>query len=85
MARPVKITAPNGSVVEGEEIEFKPLTEPWCVYQLEDGYTVRIKLVVTQVVKTSQRDTDGNPVYIAKSSNVMAVSPPEKYRKGELQ
>ncbi len=85
MARIVKVPTPGGSFVDGEEVAFKALDEPWCIYQLDDGYRLRIKLVVTQVIKTTQRDVDGNPVYVARSSNVMAVSPPETYRRGELQ
>lgn len=85
MARLVKLPTADGGTIEGEEIEFKPQAEPWCVYQLEDGYTIRLKLIVTQVIKTSGRDAEGNPIYLAKSSNVMAVSAPEKYRKGEVQ
>ena len=74
VARIVKIPTPTGTI-EGEEIQFKTQSEPWCSYQLEDGYTIRVKLVVTQIIKTSQKDADGNPVYFARSSNVMAVSP----------
>ncbi len=84
MAKIVKIPTPTG-LVEGEEVLFKTEAEPWCVYQLDDGFTIRLKLVVTQVIKTKQKDADGNPVYIARSSNVMAVSPPETYRRGEVQ
>jgi len=85
VARIVKIPTQTGQQIEGEEVDFKAVSEPWSVYQLQDGYTVRMKLVVTQIVRTSQRDPDGNPVYIARSSNVMTVSPPETYKKGELQ
>ena len=85
VARIVRIPTPTGTIIEGEEIQFKTQSEPWCSYQLEDGYIIRIKLVVTQIIKTSQKDADGNPVYVARSSNVMAVSPPETYKRGELQ
>lgn len=85
MAKVIRIPTPDGKQIEGEEVDFKPLEEPWCVYQLEDGRQIRIKLVVTQIIKTDQRDPDGNPVYIARSSNVMAVSPAETFKKRELQ
>lgn len=85
MAKIVKFQIQDGKVIEGEEVGFKPLEEPWCVYQLEDGHQVRMKLIVTQIVRTSERDADGNPVYVARSSNVMAVSPPDTFRKREIQ
>jgi hypothetical protein len=81
----IRIPTPDGRGLEGEEMDFKAVTEPWCVYQLEDGYTVKLRLVVTQVIKTAQKDGDGNPVYAVRSSNVMAVTPPETYKKGDLQ
>ena len=85
MAKIIKIRTPDGKVIQGEEIDFKPLEEPWCAYQLEDGHRIRMKLIVTQIVRTNQKDGEGNPVYVARSSNVMSVSPPESYRERELQ
>ena len=85
MAKIVKIPGPGGQQVEGEEVDFKAVSEPWCTYQLDDGYTVKMKLVVTQVLKTSQKDADGNPVYVVRSSNILAVSPPETYKRREVQ
>lgn len=85
MAKIVRVPTADGRQVEGEETEFKAVSEPWCVYQLQDGYTIRMKLVVTQVIKTPQKDADGNPVYVVRSSNVLAVSPPDTYKRGEVQ
>ena len=84
MSKIVRMQTPNG-IIEGEEMQFKPESEPWCAYQVEDGHTVRLKLVVTQIIKTPGKDADGNPVYLVRSSNVMAISPPESYRKGQVQ
>ena len=85
MAKIVKIPTGDGKLLEGEEVDFKPEAEPWCIYRLEDGHTVRFKAVVTQVIKTDQRDETGNPVYVIRSSNVLSVSPPETYKKKEVQ
>jgi hypothetical protein len=84
VAKLIRLQAPDGKVLEGEEVGFKPEAEPWCVYQLEDGHTLRLKLVLTQVIRTPQKDADGNPVYVARSSNVIAVSPVETYRKDQI-
>ena len=85
MTKIIRVPTPDGKVIEGEEVEFKPQSEPWCVLQLEDGYTIRMKLVITQVIRTNQKDADGNAVYVVRSSNVIAVSPPETYKRKELQ
>jgi hypothetical protein len=85
VARIVKLPTPEGKIIEGEEVDFKPTQEPWCVYQLEDGNTIRFKAVVTQVIRTENRDAQGNPVYVVRSSNVVSISPPETFKHKELQ
>lgn len=63
----------NGQIVEGERTDFKPVEEPWSVYKLADGTTIKLKLVVSDVMRVNQ---DGpEPQYIVKSSNVMSVAP----------
>lgn len=85
MAKLIKIPTPDGKEIEGEEVEFKPIEEPWCVYQLADGFQIRMKLIVTQVIKTKNVDAEGNPQYLVKSTNALAVSPKETFRRGEVQ
>jgi len=51
-------------------IGFKPLSEEWNYYSIDDGYVVGIRIVLTKIMKTDQRAPDGNPVY------VINVSPP---------
>jgi hypothetical protein len=51
---------------------------------LDDGSVVKIKLVVTNVVRLEgEYDPNGLPVYLAQSTNVMAVSAPDNLRKKE--
>jgi hypothetical protein len=51
--------------IEAEDMEFKTEREEWNEYQIEDSFTVRVKLVVSSILKTGERDRQGNPVYIA--------------------
>jgi len=51
---------------------------------VEDGFTVRIKLVVSSILKTGERDPQGNPVYIVQSTNIVKVLPPESYSQREV-
>jgi hypothetical protein len=85
VAKIVHVPTPDGGSIEGQEVEFTPVQEPWSTYRLEDGYGIRFKAIVTQVIRTEKRDQDGNPVYMVRSSNVLAVSPPETFRKKEVQ
>jgi hypothetical protein len=84
MERNVKIPY-QGLTVDGEELDFKTVSEEWNEYQTSDGSTIRLKLVLTNIVKLLDKtDQDGNPIYVAKSSNVMAVSVPGKMKKGTV-
>jgi hypothetical protein len=70
--------------IEAEDMEFKTGREEWNEYQVEDGFTVRIKLVVSSILKTGERDPQGNPVYIVQSTNIVKVLPPESYSQREV-
>ncbi len=84
MGQRVKIQQAPDEWVEGEQMEFDIKDEPWAAYSLEDGYTIRMKLVVSSVVKTDKKDQDGNPVYIVRSTNVLTIVPPGTYSEKEV-
>ncbi|HSC77546.1 MAG TPA: hypothetical protein VLB32_03185 [Candidatus Acidoferrales bacterium] len=84
MARKTRINIGDRSI-EAEDMEFKQGREDWNEYQVEDGYSVRIKLVVSSILKTADRDPQGNPVYIVQSTNIVKVLPPETYSRKEVQ
>lgn len=84
MARKSQINI-GDRVIEAEDMEFKTGREDWNEYTVEDGFTVRIKLVVSSILKTTERDANGNPVYVVQSTNIVKVLPPERYDKRELQ
>lgn len=83
MARRTRINIGDRSI-EAEDMEFQQAREDWNEYQVEDGYTVRIKLVVSSILKTQERDPQGNPVYIVQSTNIVKVLPPETYSRKEV-
>lgn len=83
MARRTRINI-GDRTIEAEDMEFSTGREDWSEYQVEDGFTVRIKLVVSSILKTGERDPQGNPVYIVQSTNIVKVLPPETYSKKEV-
>ena len=83
MARKTRINIGDRSI-EAEDMEFTTGREDWNEYQVEDGFTVRIKLVVSSILKTGDRDPQGNPVYIVQSTNIVKVLPPETYSRREV-
>lgn len=73
----------GGRAVEAERMQFQATEEPWAQYRLEDGSTVKLKLVVSDVFKLTEADSvTGLPQYVVRSSNVMSVEPPQS--KGSL-
>ena len=83
MARKTRINI-GDRTIEAEDMEFQTGREDWNEYTVEDGYTVRIKLVVSSILKTGERDPQGNPVYIVQSTNIVKVLPPETYSRREV-
>ena len=84
MPRKTRINIGDRSI-EAEDMEFKTGREDWNEYTVEDGFVVRIKLVVSSILKTGERDPQGNPVYIVQSTNIVKVLPPEIYSRKEVQ
>jgi hypothetical protein len=69
---------------DGTELGFRPTGEYWNEYLLDDGSVVRVKVVMTGVIRLDgMYDADGEPVYAVKHNNIMAVSAPEELRRQE--
>ena len=74
----VRVQVGPNQFAQGTSVDFKPITEPWCEFQLHDGSRLRVKLVVSDVIKLDEaRGPEGEPIYVIKSSNVVAVSVPD--------
>ena len=77
-----KVNLPGRGEVEAEEVGFRPLQEFWNEYHLDDGTTLRLKLVLTTAyIVPDAYDAEGNPVYAVISTNVMAVNAPDNLRR----
>ena len=68
---------------EGEEVDFENEKEEWNVYKLADGTTLKVKLVLVNVVRSRDKyDPLGNPIYGITSQNIVkALNAPEKLRR----
>ena len=63
----------QGRQVEGESVDFLTRKEDFNEYQLTDGKILRIKIVVTRIIRLEeQKAPDGSPVYLIQSQNVVA-------------
>jgi hypothetical protein len=68
--------------VEAIEMPYQVGGEHWNEYVLNDGSVIRIKWVVTEMLKVSGKfDNEGNPLYIVRSKNVVSVSASDRAKK----
>jgi hypothetical protein len=73
----------QGRKVQGTEVGFDTMREEWNEYALSDGSTIKVKTVLTSVVRLNgEHDPQGDPVYLIRSnSHVVCVEVPEHLRK----
>ena len=65
----------TGREFDGTVVEVVESTERFSDIKLQDGTSLRMKPVVTEVIRVDgQWDNEDNPLYIVRSANVMAVS-----------
>ena len=53
------------------EVDFGEEQEFWNEYKLEDGTTLKVKLVLRGVKRLARYEPDGTPVYVINSMNVV--------------
>jgi hypothetical protein len=75
----------NGKETDALEMPFTTGAEFWNEYVLHDGSVLRLKSVVTEILKLEdQFDAEGNPVYLLKSTNIVSISPSDRSRKPKV-
>jgi hypothetical protein len=78
----VKIVSPvSQRQVEAEQIDFEARAEPWATYELADGTVLKVRTILTNVMRIEgEYDQSGNPIYVVSSQNVIQASAPKKLR-----
>lgn len=72
----------QGDEFEAIEMPFQTGAEHWNEYVLNDGSVVRLKSVVTEILKLDgKKDAEGNPIYVLKSTNIVSVSPSDRAKE----
>ncbi len=72
---------PNGKDVTGEEVEFEVEKESFNIYLLADGTKLRVKNVLSQVVRLDDYGPDGNPIYLLSGGQVVAADVPDQLKR----
>lgn len=75
----------QGKKIGGEVLKFETKREDWSVYQTEDGTEVRMKSVVSDIIRLDLYKEDGEPVYLVKSTNLVSTDVPEILRKSAAE
>ena len=71
--------------VDALEMPYQNIAEHWNEYLLNDGSVLRLKSVVTSILKLVNRyDVEGNPQYLVKSAQIVSVSASDRARKPPL-
>lgn len=65
------------------DLEFETIEEPWNEYRLKDGTNMRIKIVVTGVIRTSLYAADGDPLYFVNHQRIGRIIVPPELRKSD--
>ena len=60
MAR-LKVTMEDGRELEGDEIDFEVIREPWAEYEIEGNVKIKIRTVATKIIRVV--DDEGNPAF----------------------
>ncbi len=72
----------QGQEVDATEVEFHTRKEDWNEYQLTDGTVIKMKLVVSEILRIEGFfDNEGNPVYHIKSTNLPVVKSPDALKR----
>lgn len=69
-------------LIDAEDLDFTEESEQWNSYKLSDGTTLRIKLILREVKRLNKWKSDGSPIYMINSQNIVrTVNIPKDLRK----
>lgn len=71
----------QGNEVWGEEVDFETEREGWNEYVLHDGTRLKMKSVVSDVLRLEMFQPDGSPVYFINSTNVVTAIVPDSLKR----
>jgi hypothetical protein len=71
----------GGQEVSGEDVEFEVERESFNIYILHDGTKLKLKVVVSNIVRLDSYGPDNNPLYAVQATNVLVPDVPENLRK----
>jgi len=72
----------NGQSVDGVIVDFEADKEQWSTYVLHDGSALKIKAVLTEVMRLEGIfGPNGDPVYMVQASQIVHVNAADPLRR----
>ena len=65
--------------IGGTLVDF--VCEEYNSYKLSDGSMIRMKAVVTNIIRTDEFTPNGEPIYVVNSQNVLVADVPDDLKK----
>jgi hypothetical protein len=67
--------------IGGTLVDFETVREEYNSYKLSDGSMIRMKAVVTNIIRTDEFTPNGEPIYVVNSQNVLVADVPDDLKK----
>jgi len=71
----------QGRKVQAEEVAFESGVENWTQYTLEDGTILKMKGILLEVVRLSEYNEKGEPIYQFSAQQIVGTIVPDKLKK----
>ncbi|MEO8370662.1 MAG: hypothetical protein ABI806_15875 [Candidatus Solibacter sp.] len=78
---PKKTVEHEGRKVMAQPLEFDTKSEAWNQYALEDGSTLKMKIVLLNVLRLEGVYKDGLPVYQFAAHQILGVDVPDELKE----
>jgi hypothetical protein len=73
--------AVGDKTIGGTLVDFETVREEYNSDKLSDGSMIRMKTVVTNIVRTDEFTPAGEPIYVVNSQNVLVADVPDDLKK----
>jgi hypothetical protein len=72
----------NGKDFTGENVGVESSNEPWAQYELSDGTTVKVKMVMLEAIRLdTYNEMTGDPIYQFQFQQIVGIFPPEALKR----
>ena len=75
----MKTVPVKGKTYGAVSVAITKETENWNEYTLADGAVLRLKVVVSEILRATDPpvlDDDGHPIYVVRTNNVVVLAAP---------